>query len=93
MQQMFNTFDLLVPLKKPEKPDHFYRYMIKLKRNTWDYKFDNLKASKNPTVQELEEFFSQQPYDFSTIFHALKLKYRALTTVPSAIEKTMSLYQ
>ena len=93
MQQDFNTFDLLVPLKKPEKPDPFYRYMVTLKRNTWDFRFDNIKANRKPTIQELEDFFNQQPYDFSTIFHALKLKYRALTTVPSAIEKTMSPYQ
>lgn len=93
MQQMFNTFDLLVPPEKPEKSDPFQRHIFKLKRDTWDYQFDNLKTYRKPTIQELEKFFSQPPYDFSTIFHALKLKYRALTTVPSAIEKTMSLYQ
>ena len=93
MRQNFNTFDLLVPPEKLEKSDPFQRYIFKLKRDTWDYRFDNLKTYRKPTIQELEEFFSQQPYDFSTIFHALKLKYRALTTVPSAIEKTMSLYQ
>lgn len=93
MQQNFNTFDLLVSPEQPEKSDPFQHYIFKLKQDTWDYKFDNLKTSKRPTTQELEEFFSQQPYDFSTIFHALKLKYRALTTVPSAIKKTMSLYQ
>lgn len=93
MQQDFNTFDLLVSPERPKKSDSFQRYIFKLKQDTWVYKFDNLKTYKNPTVQELEEFFSQPPYYFSTIFHALKLKYRALTTVPSAIEKTMSLYQ
>lgn len=93
MRQNFNTFDLLVPPEKLEKSDPFQRYIFKLKRDTWDYRFDNLKTYRKPTIQELEEFFSQQPYDFSTIFHALKLKYRALTTVPSAIEKTMSPYQ
>ena len=93
MQQNFNTFDLLVSPEQPEKSDPFQRYIFKLKQDTWDYKFDNLKTYRNPTIQELEEFFNQQPYGFSTIFHALKLKYRALTTVPSAIEKTMSPYQ
>lgn len=88
MQQNFNPFDLLVP---PERSGNFDAYIIE--RNLWDDTFDKLKTDKKPTIQELEEFFSQQPYDFSTIFHALKLKYRALTTVPSAIEKTMSLYQ
>ena len=93
MRQNFNTFDLLVPLKKPEKPDPFYRYIVKLERDAWGYKFDNIKAYKNPTIQELEEFFNQQPYSFSTFFHSLKVKYRALTTEPTAIEKTMSPYQ
>lgn len=93
MQQNFNTFDLLVPPERPEKSDPFQRHIFKLKRDTWDYRFDNLKTYRKPTIQELEEFFSQPPYAFSTIFHALKLKYHALTTVPSAIEKTMSPYQ
>ena len=93
MPKNFNIFDLLVPPEKPEKSDPFQHHIFKLKRDTWKYRFDNLKTYRNPTIQELEEFFSQTPYDFSTIFHALKLKYRALTTVPSVIEKTMSLYQ
>lgn len=85
MQQIFNTFDLLVPPEKPEKSDPFQRHIFK--------RFNNLKTYRKPTIQELEEFFSQQPYDFSTIFHSFKLKYRALTTEPSIIEKTMSPYQ
>lgn len=93
MQQIFNTFDLLVPPEKPEKSDPFQRHIFKLKQDTWDYRFNNLKTYRKPTIQELEEFFSQQPYDFSTIFHSFKLKYRALTTEPSIIEKTMSPYQ
>ena len=93
MQQNFNAFDLLVPPEKPEKSDPFQRHIFKLKRDTWDYKFDNLKTYRKPTIQELEEFFSQPPYAFSTIFHSLKLKYRALTTEPSNNEKTMSTYQ
>lgn len=93
MQQMFNAFDLLVPPEKPEKSDPFQRHIFKLKQDLWGYRFDNLKTDRKPTIQELEEFFSQPPYDFSTIFHSLKLKYRALTTEPSIIEKTMSPYQ
>lgn len=93
MQQNFNAFDLLVPPERPEKSDPFQRHIFKLKQDTWDYRFDNLKTYRKPTIQELEEFFSQPPYDFSTIFHSLKLKYRALTTEPSIIEKTMSPYQ
>lgn len=93
MQQNFNAFDLLVPPERPEKSDPFQRHIFKLKQDTWDYRFDNLKTYRKPTIQELEEFFSQPPYDFSTIFHSLKLKYRALTIKPSIIEKTMSPYQ
>lgn len=88
MQQNFNPFDLLVP---PERSGNYDAYIIE--RNLWDDSFDKLKTYKNPTIQELEEFFSQPPYGFSTIFHSLKLKYRALITEPSVIEATMSLYQ
>lgn len=88
MSKNFNAFDLLVMAERRYGEPEFM-----LTRNLWYDTFDNLKTSKKPTIQELEEFFSQQPYDFSTIFHALKLKYRALTTVSSAIEKTMSPYQ
>lgn len=88
MCQNFNAFDLLVP---PERSGNYDSYVIE--RNLWYDTFDKLKIDKKPKLHELEEFFSQQPYDFSTIFHSLKLKYRALTTEPSAIEATMSLYQ
>lgn len=88
MSKNFNAFDLLVMAERRYGEPEFM-----LTRNLWYDTFDKLKIDKKPTIQELEEFFSQQPYDFSTIFHALKLKYRALITVPSVIEKTMSLYQ
>lgn len=88
MQQNFNPFDLLVP---PERTRGRPYYMDK--QNQWRELFDKLTTEKQPERHELEEFFSQPPYDFSTIFHSLKLKYRALTTEPSAIETTMSLYQ
>jgi hypothetical protein len=88
MQQNFNAFDLLVP---PEKSGNYDAYISE--RNLWYDTFDKLRAEKQPGINELEEFFSQPPYAFSTIFHSLKLKYRALTTEPSIIEKTMSPYQ
>lgn len=88
MSKNFNAFDLLVP---PERSGNYDSYIIQ--RNLWDDTFDKLRTEKQPGIQELEEFFSQPPYGFSTIFHSLKLKYRALTTEPSAIEATMSLYQ
>lgn len=88
MPQSFNPFDLLVMAERRYGEPGFM-----LARNLWYDTFDKLKSEKQPDAHELEEFFSQPPYDFSTIFHSLKLKYRALTTEPSAIEATMSLYQ
>lgn len=88
MQQNFNPFDLLVP---PERTRGRPYYMDK--QNQWRELFDKLTTEKQPERHELEEFFSQPPYDFSTIFHSLKLKYRALTAEPTVIEATMSLYQ
>jgi len=88
MSKNFNTFDLLVMAERRYGEPEFM-----LTRNLWYDTFDKLRTEKQPGIHELEEFFSQPPYDFSTIFHSLKLKYRALTTEPSAIETTMSLYQ
>lgn len=88
MSKNFNAFDLLVMAERRYGEPEFM-----LTRNLWHDTFDKLRTEKQPDIHELEEFFSQQPYDFSTIFHSLKLKYRALTTEPTAIEKTMSLYQ
>lgn len=88
MSQNFNPFDLLVMAERRYGHRDFMPA-----RNLWDERFDKLKSEKQPDIHELEEFFSQPPYDFSTIFHSLKLKYRALIKEPSAIETTMSLYQ
>lgn len=88
MTQHFNTFDLLVPVEKPIKFDD---YMVA--RNKWDEQFEKLKTEKQSERYELEAFFSQPQYGFSTIFYALKLKYRALITEPTTIEKTMSPWQ
>ena len=88
MSKNFNAFDLLVMAER-----RYGEPEVMLTRNLWYDTFDKLKIDKKPTIQELEKFFSQPPYAFSTIFHSLKLKYRALTTEPSIIEKTMSPYQ
>lgn len=88
MQQNFNTFDLLV---SPEQTRGRPYYMDK--QNQWRESFDKLKTKKQPGLQELEEFFSQPPHNFSTIFHSLKLKYHTLTIEPSALEKTMTPWQ
>ena len=88
MSKNFNAFDLLVP---PERTRGRPYYMDK--QNQWRELFDKLTTEKQPERHELEEFFSQPPYEFSTIFHSLKLKYRAHTTEPTAIEKTMTPWQ
>lgn len=88
MSKNFNAFDLLVMAERRYGEQGFMQA-----RNLWYDTFDNLRAEKQPGIHELEEFFSQPPYDFSTIFHSLKMKYRALTTEPSAIEATMTPYQ
>lgn len=88
MSKNFNAFDLLVMAERRYGEPEFM-----LTRNLWYDTFDKLRVEKQPDIHELEEFFSQPPYAFSTIFHSLKLKYRALTTEPSIIEKTMSPYQ
>lgn len=88
MSKNFNAFDLLVRAERRYGEPEFM-----LTRNLWYDIFDKLRTEKQPGIHELEEFFSQPPYDFSTIFHSLKLKYRALTAEPTVIEATMSLYQ
>ena len=88
MQQNFNPFDLLVPPKRTRGRPYYMD-----KQNQWRELFDKLTTEKQPERHELEEFFSQPPYGFSTIFHSLKLKYRARTTEPSSIEATMTPYQ
>lgn len=88
MRQNFNTFDLLVPPTKPIKYDDYLISQIK-----WEERFNKLKAEKQPNIHQLEDFFSQPPYYFDTIFHSLKLKYHALTTESTVIEKTMTPWQ
>ena len=88
MSKNFNAFDLLVMAERRYGEPEFM-----LTRNLWYDTFDKLRTEKQPGIHELEEFFSQPPYEFSTIFHSLKLKYRAHTTEPTAIEKTMTPWQ
>lgn len=88
MRQNFNPFDLLVPPTKSIKYDDYLISQIK-----WEERFNKLKAEKQPNIHQLEDFFSQPPYYFNTIFHSLKLKYHALITEPTVIEKTMTPWQ
>ena len=89
MTTKFTNFNLL---KSPDLPNpglkDWNRYLTNY--NTWSNKFDKLKDKVNPTIEELETFFGQTPYEFDTVFHALKLKYKALIYNPSTIEKTMT---
>lgn len=73
MSKNFNAFDLLVP---PERTRGRPYYMDK--QNQWRELFDKLTTEKQPERHELEEFFSQPPYDFSTIFHSLLRKTKSL---------------
>ena len=84
----FNAFDLLEPPIRPLKYDN---YMVALLK--WEEQFNKLKTEKQPNIHQLENFFKQPPYYFNTIFHSFKLKYRALTTEPNVIEKTMTPWQ
>ena len=88
MRQNFNPFDLLESPPKPPKYDDYMIAQIK-----WEEHFNKLKTEKQPNIHQLEDFFSQPPYYFNTIFHSLKLKYHALTTEPTVIEKTMTPWQ
>lgn len=84
----FNAFDLL---ESPIRPLKYDDYMVALLK--WEEQFNKLKTEKQPNIRQLENFFRQPPYYFNTIFHSLKLKYRALTTEPTVIEKTMTPWQ
>ena len=84
----FNAFDLL---ESPPRPPKYNDYMIA--QIKWEEHFNKLKTEKLPNIRQLEDFFSQPPYYFNTIFHSLKLKYQALTTEPTVIEKTMTPWQ
>lgn len=55
---------------------------------------DKLYEQKHPDVKELEAFLKiKHLIGPSHKFQALELKYQAMTTVPTTIEKTMSPYQ
>lgn len=88
MRQNFNTFDLL---ESPPRPPKYDDYMVALLK--WEEQFNKLKTKKLPNICQLEDLFRQPPYYFDTIFHSLKLKYHALITEPTVIEKTMTPWQ
>lgn len=60
--------------------------------------YNKLREQVNPNIEELENFIkAAENFRFcnkdSQNINALRLKYQAMTTIPTTIEKTMSPYQ
>ena len=56
--------------------------------------YNKLREQINPNIEELETFIkATESNNDSQNIKALRLKYLAMTTVPTTIEKTMSPYQ
>lgn len=56
--------------------------------------YNKLREQINPNIEELETFIkTTENNNDSQNIKALRLKYHAMTTVPTTIEKTMSPYQ
>lgn len=60
--------------------------------------YNKLRERVNPNIEELENFIkAAENFRFcnndSQNINALRLKYQAMTTIPTTIEKTMSPYQ
>lgn len=56
--------------------------------------YNKLREQINPNIEELETFIkATENNNDSQNINALRLKYQAMTTIPTTIEKTMSPYQ
>ena len=60
--------------------------------------YNKLREQTNPNIEELENFIkAAENFRFcnndSQNIKALRLKYQAMTTIPTSIQKTMSPYQ
>lgn len=56
--------------------------------------YNKLLKQANPNINELKNFLETNQHHEQTFgIQALELKYHAITTVPTTIEKTMSPYQ
>ena len=56
--------------------------------------FNELREQTNPDIHKLEHFLkTAQTIEHTHNLKTLQLKYQAMTTVPTTIEKTMSPYQ
>ena len=56
--------------------------------------YNKLREQTNPNIEELKNFIkATENNNDSQNINALRLKYLAMTTIPTTIEKTMSPYQ
>lgn len=56
--------------------------------------YNKLREQTNPNIEELKNFIkATENNNDSQNINALRLKYQAMTTIPTTIEKTMSPYQ
>lgn len=64
------------------------------KNNAFTEQYNKLREQVNPDIHELEHFLKlAQVLLQEHMVKTLKLKYLAMTTVPTSIQKTMSPYQ
>lgn len=71
-------------------------YITKMmnKDNTFTEQFNELREQTNPDIHKLEHFLkTAQTIEHTHNLKTLQLKYQAMTTIPTTIEKTMSPWQ
>lgn len=60
----------------------------------YNQQYNKLRDQVNPNIHELEQFLhANEAYEQAHKLRGLKLKYNAMTTVPTTIDKTMTPYQ
>lgn len=60
----------------------------------YNQQYSKLREQVNPNVHELEQFLNaNEAYEEAHKLRGLKLKYQAMTTEPTTIDKTMTPYQ
>lgn len=60
----------------------------------YNQQYNKLRDQVNPNIHELEQFLhANEAYEQAHKLRGLKLKYKAMTTVPTTIDKTMTPYQ
>ena len=60
----------------------------------YNQEYNKLRDQVNPNIHELEQFLhANEAYEQAHKLRGLKLKYKAMTTVPTTIDKTMTPYQ